>query len=69
MAIRGEIEQPFSNFGIAGLLTESMLLGNIAIRQTGKKLDWDGEQMKFTNNEDANKLLRRNPRSGWDVMA
>jgi predicted dehydrogenase len=69
MAIRGEIEQPFSNFGIAGLLTEAMLLGNVAIRQTGKKLDWDGEKLQFTNNEDANKLLRRNPRSGWDVTA
>jgi predicted dehydrogenase len=69
MAIRGEIEQPFSNFGIAGLLTESMLLGNVAIRQTGKKLDWDGEKLQFTNNEEANKLLRRNPRSGWDVTA
>jgi predicted dehydrogenase len=68
-AIRGEIEQPFSNFGIAGLLSEAMLLGNVAIRQTGKKLDWDGDKLQFTNNEDANKFLRRAPRSGWDVTA
>jgi predicted dehydrogenase len=68
-AIRGEIDQPFSNFGYAGLLTEAMLLGNVAIRNHGKQLDWDGEAMKFKSNDEANKSLRRQPRAGWDVMA
>ena len=66
-AIKGEIDQPFSNFGYAGVLTEAMLLGNVAIMNQGKRLSWDGEGMKFTDNEAANKLLRRQPRSGWDV--
>lgn len=66
-AIKGEIEQPFSNFGYAGVLTEAMLLGNVAIRNAGKRLEWDGEGLKITNNEDANKLIRRQARSGWDV--
>ena len=66
-AIKGEIDQPFSNFGYAGVLTEAILLGNVAIRNQGKRLEWDGEGMKFTNNEDGNKSLRRPARSGWDV--
>ena len=66
-AIRGEIDKTFSNFDYAGVLTEATLLGNIAIRNRGQELKWDGEAMKFTNNEEANKWLRRQPRSGWDV--
>jgi predicted dehydrogenase len=66
-AIKGEAGEAFSNFGYAGLLTEAMLLGNIAIKNAGKKLAWDGEAMKFTNSPEANALLRRTPRSGWDV--
>jgi hypothetical protein len=66
-AIRGEIDQAFSNFGHAGVFTEAVLLGNIAIRNRGQELKWDGEGMKFTNNDKANQSLRRQPRSGWDV--
>ena len=54
------------NFDVAALLTEVTLLGNIAIR-TGKKLYWDGEKMKFTNDEDANKYVREAYRSGWSL--
>jgi predicted dehydrogenase len=66
-AIKGEIPETFSNFGYAGVLTEAMLLGNVAIRQHGKQLQWDGEAMTFKDNADANRFLRRQPRSGWDV--
>jgi predicted dehydrogenase len=68
-AIKGEIDQPFSNFGYSGVLTEAMLLGNIAIQNHGQQLDWDGEAMKFRNSDEANKSVRRQPRAGWDVMA
>ena len=50
----------------SGLLTEACLLGNIAIR-TGKKLEWDGAAFKITNDEEANKLLRRTYRDGWSL--
>jgi predicted dehydrogenase len=66
-AIKGEIDQTFSNFGYAGVLTEAMLLGNVAIRNHGKRLEWDGEGMKFAGNEDAQKFVRRQAREGWDV--
>ena len=32
------------------------MLGNVAVR-AGKKLDWDGPNMKITNDEPANQLL------------
>ena len=48
----------------AGLLTETPLLGNIAMR-VGKKLDWDGPNMKFTNDDMANRYLHRAYREGW----
>jgi predicted dehydrogenase len=55
-----------SNFEYSGLLTEFVLLGNAAIR-TGKKLDWDGKNMKATNCPDADQYLRREYRKGWEL--
>ena len=51
----------------SGLLTETPLLGNIAIR-LGKKLEWDGAAMKIANDDDANRLLRREYRKGWTLQ-
>ena len=52
----------------AGLLTETPLLGNIAMRiGTNKKLLWDGHNLRFTNNEQANQYIRRTYRQGWSL--
>lgn len=50
----------------SGLLTETPLLGNIAMR-FGKKLEWDGPNMTFTNDSTANQYLHRNYRDGWTL--
>jgi len=42
------------------------LLGNVAIR-TGKKLNWDGPNMKITNVPEANEYLQRQYRAGWTL--
>lgn len=55
---------PGAHFEFAGMLTEVVLLGNIALR-TGKKLDWDGE--KVTNVLSANEYIRRDYREGWTL--
>jgi predicted dehydrogenase len=56
-----------SNFDYAGMLTEFILLGNVAIRSPGTQLLWDGPNMKFPNAPQAEKLLRREYRSPWSV--
>ena len=64
---------PGSNFDWAGPLTETVLLGNVALRSqlrddlTRKKLLWDSDRMEFTNHDVANQFLRRQPRLGWEV--
>jgi len=50
----------------AAHLAEVVMLGNIAIR-TKQKLLWDGENFKFTNSADANKLLFPPFREGWSL--
>lgn len=64
-AIRGG-EPAGCHFDWAGIITEAVLLGNIAIRR-GKKLNWDAENMKFTNDSDANKYVKEPYRSGWSL--
>ncbi|MBP7949332.1 MAG: Gfo/Idh/MocA family oxidoreductase [Verrucomicrobiales bacterium] len=62
-----------SHFDWAGPLTETVLLGNVALRLrmreelTTKKLLWDSAALRFTNSEEANKFLRRDYRTGWNL--
>jgi len=71
-----------SNFDIAGPLTESVLMGNLAIRSTniqkktgdniaypGRniKLLWNGAEMRITNFEEANQFVKRTYRPGWSL--
>ena len=56
----------YSNFNVAAPFIEWMLLGVISLRVNGK-LDWDGEKMKFSNNEEANKYLKPTFRDGWSM--
>ena len=56
-----------SDFGRhAAHLAEVVLLGNIAIR-TPQKLYWDGENLRFTNSEEANRLVNPPYREGWKL--
>jgi len=58
---------PGSNFvDHAGVLTETCLLGNVALR-AGQKLAWDGPNMKVTNHTRANTYLGRPYRDGWTL--
>jgi predicted dehydrogenase len=57
----------YSNFDFAAMLTETILLGNIAIRLNGEKLEWDGPGLKFTNNEKATQFVHYEYRKGWTL--
>ena len=46
--------------------TETVLLGNIAIR-AGKRLEWDAARMRFANHPDANKYLEEPYQNGWSL--
>jgi predicted dehydrogenase len=56
-----------SNFDYAAMLTETILLGNIAARFQGQQLQWDGPNMKFTNLPEANRYLKTEYREGWTL--
>ncbi|WP_375586025.1 Gfo/Idh/MocA family protein [Cyclobacterium xiamenense] len=71
-----------SSFDYAGPMTETVLMGNLAIRSYmlrrenskgqaeffgRKKLLWDGENMRITNLEEANQFVGRTYREGFKV--
>ena len=55
-----------ANFEFEGPVTESVLLGNVALR-TGKKLHWDGPNMKALNASEAQAYVRGEYRAGWTL--
>jgi predicted dehydrogenase len=66
-AIRGEA-QASSPLEYAAQLTETMLLGIVALRTgPGKKILYDGERGQVTNVTDANQYLTREYRAGWAI--
>ncbi len=56
-----------SNFDYGGPLTEMVLLGVAAMRVKDRKLEWDGENMRFKNSERANELIQPPYREGWTL--
>ncbi|MEP7271002.1 MAG: Gfo/Idh/MocA family oxidoreductase [Acidobacteriota bacterium] len=55
-----------SPFEYSGPLTETMLLGIVALRsEQGVKIYYDGATGRITNSPAANELLRREYRAGW----
>ena len=64
-AIQGG-DPTLSNFDFASGLTESMLLGNVAVR-LGKSLDYDGKSGTVTNIPEAAKMIARTRRKGWEL--
>jgi len=55
-----------SNFDFAGPLAEAVLAGNIAVR-VGKRIEWDGPNMKAKNCPEADPLVHREYRKGWSL--
>ena len=55
-------------FDYAARLTEVMLLGIVALRTgQGRKIHFDGGNMRVTNVEEANQYLTREYRPGWSM--
>jgi predicted dehydrogenase len=56
-----------SDFSYGGPLTEVAMLGVIALKMLGQKLEWDAEKMQFTNCPEANALVSPPYRTGWTL--
>jgi predicted dehydrogenase len=65
-ACKGSKEAPGANFGFSALVTETILLGNVAQR-TGERLVWDRAGMKAVNAPAAQPLLQPAYRAGWTL--
>jgi len=56
-----------SHFDYAGPLTETVLLGTIAIRFPEQAVEWDSKKLQVTNIAAANEFVRKSYRDGWQV--
>jgi hypothetical protein len=58
----------YSNFDIAAYLAEVILLGCVALRTgEGRRMEWDGPNMKSPNLPEAEKFVSRDHRTGWEI--
>jgi hypothetical protein len=64
-AAKGKAEAS-TPFEYAARLTETMLLGIVALR-AGTKIHYDGAKMRITNNAEGNDFLKREYRRGWSL--
>ncbi len=65
-ACKGGKVKPGGNFEFSGMVTETLLLGNVAVR-AGQKLNWDRTNLKVLNSEAAQKLVAPERRKGWEL--
>jgi predicted dehydrogenase len=65
-ACKGSKVKPGGNFEFSGLVTETLLLGNVATR-VGEKLSWDRPHLKVLNADSAQKLVTPERRQGWEL--
>jgi predicted dehydrogenase len=62
-----------SRFDVSGPLTETVLLGNVALRRELREklcrqaLEWDSSELRFTNLPEADDFVHRAYREGWSL--
>ena len=54
-----------SHFDYAGPLTETVLLGTIAVQYPGDKLGWNSDALRIENHDGANHFVTKPYREGW----
>ena len=59
--------QAVGHFDYAGPFTESVLLGNVALRFPGERLMWDAANMKVTNKPEADQFIQHAYKPGWTL--
>lgn len=66
-AIEGKAERGQSDFAYAGPFTETILLGCIAQKNPGDKLEWDAKSLSFKGRPDLDSEIKREYRKGWEI--
>jgi predicted dehydrogenase len=56
-----------AGFDYSGPLTETVLLGGVATHFPKTTLEWDSAKLTFRKSPEADRLLRRTYRKGWEV--
>jgi hypothetical protein len=57
----------YGDFRLAGPISDMMNLASISLRLGGRRLLFDSAAAKVTNVPEANKLLTRDYRPGWEI--
>ena len=65
-ACKGSKVKPGGNFEFSGMVTETLLLGNVTTL-VGQKLKWDRPSLKAVNSQAADKYIRPERRKGWEL--
>ncbi len=58
---------PVDHFGYAGPMTETVLLGVLALRSPGNLLEWDSESLRIKNAPELNEHIHTEYRKGWSL--
>jgi predicted dehydrogenase len=64
--IKGDPSLTTCKFDYSGPLSETVLLGTVAYR-AGKAIEWDAANLRVTNSPEAQQLIRREYRKGWEI--
>ena len=65
-ACKGSKVKPGGNFEFEGMVTETLLLGNVAVR-SGQTLHWDHANLRANNSDFAQNYIRPERRGGWEL--
>src|SRR5262245_42264438 len=65
-ACKGGTVKPGGNFEFSSMVTETLLLGNVAT-MLGQRLAWDRTNLQVTNAPAAEKFIRPERRAGWEL--
>jgi len=65
-ACKGGQTKPGANFEFSATVTETLQLGNLALR-TGERLTWDAANLKVSNSASAQKYVAPEAREGWTL--
>ena len=57
----------YGDFLLAGPICDAVNLASVSLRLGGRRVLWDSASAKITNIPEANKLLTREYRSGWEL--